>query len=916
LTSAKNPPDRKPSVVVRVMLWLISQAYHRTFLVLLIAFGMFIWSMLYAAVALEFRTDRSSLVDQKEHMKILDTAFQREFPNNQDVVVLIEGGTTQDRESFVDALSYRLRPRLDLYRDVFGKVDLPFLKTHALQYLPPQELKKIVASLREARPMLSALGSQAGVGAMLASSSHDLSKMLPMLNGILAQLLESLEKRGDFHYHSPWEQAFFSGAGGGDAAQSEQAEQLKKSGGKTSFYNTLDGGKQNLLVLRPNGDVPALLDNLYAEISKLRPTYPDLDVGVTGSLVLDLNEMQSSLSDSCRAAVWSFVLIGILFFFSFRNLARPVFALISLAVALGWTLGYTTLAIGHLNLLTVTFATMLIGLGNDFGIHFIFGYEEQRAQGLEPLAAMQETVVHAGTDGFTGAFTTCIAFYAIRMTSFRGIAELGAIAGTGVLLCFLAMVTVLPALIFWQEKHWKLRTDEPRPAWAHWLSSLEERYLAYPRLVVVICALFTIFCLSLFPRVKFDYNLINLQSQTLPSVQTELKLLNGDHQGTLFGVSMTDTPQQAVELAERMKKLPSVSNSESVAPLIPTDYAAKVPYLLQLQKIMAGVPLPNPNGPVGGATGNNLIKMGEGFKLLDSTFKKELPALMASKNPKVRQQAAQFKALLKKLFATLQGMGPGPIADGVDAFQHDLFSDLRGVIDFLKSQRATPSVTFDMLPKSVRLRGIGITGKILVRTYPKYNPWDRQRLGEFLHEIQGVDPDVIGAPVMVYHHTEALRQAYQTSGWYAFGAIVLILLLHFRRVDRALLAVLPKVIGVIWMVGIMGLFHKSFNPANFMALPLILGIGLIFGVHVVHRLLQSPHEGVFSHSTGPAIALSASTTMCGFGTLMMAKHQGIASLGFLMTVGVGASLITSLVLLPAVMRLLVKPQPAVLDSTD
>ena len=148
----------------------------------------------------------------------------------------------------------------------------------------------------------------------------------------------------------------------------------------------------------------------------------------------------------------------------------------------------------------------------------------------------------------------------------------------------------------------------------------------------------------------------------------------------------------------------------------------------------------------------------------------------------------------------------------------------------------------------------------------------------------------------------------------ALAAIALILLIHFRNLKNTLLALMPKVVGVIWMLGLMAYFHVQFNPANFMALPLILGIGLIFGVHVVHRLLDDPHEPIFSHSTGPAIALSAGTTIAGFGTLMIAKHQGIASLGFLMTAGVGANVVTSLVLLPAFVRMISSRKVAVADE--
>jgi len=151
-----------------------------------------------------------------------------------------------------------------------------------------------------------------------------------------------------------------------------------------------------------------------------------------------------------------------------------------------------------------------------------------------------------------------------------------------------------------------------------------------------------------------------------------------------------------------------------------------------------------------------------------------------------------------------------------------------------------------------------------------------------------------------------LRTANEEAGWYALAAIVVLLILHFRSLKIAALALFPKAVGILWMVGIMGYTGVHFNSANFLALPLILGIGLVFGVHVIHRVQEEEIEGVFGHSTGPAIALSALTTMIGFGTMIPATHQGIASLGFVMTVGVGANLLASVLFLPAVLRILTR----------
>lgn len=877
---------------------LLALAYHAPWATVIVALVTFALCLLLAFNKLEFQSDRAALVDLSPHYQKLSDELKSEFPGYEDTVVVIDGGSTKQRERFCDELAKRL-DKTGLYADIFTRVQLPFLRHQALLYLEPGDLKAMQHSLQEAQGMVGALSGQNGVGELLAETSHDLEKMLPVLNEVLGQLLKSLKTRGRYQYESPWEKAFFS-QGEAQKPEDNRAE-LMQEAGRTGFYNTLADGRIHLLLAKPKDDVSAAIKTLRDEVKRLKPAYPELDTGITGELVLDEDEMVSSIGDSIHATLWSMVLVMLLFWFSFKQRLRPAMALFALTMALGWTLGFTTLALGHLNLLTVTFATMLIGLGVDFGIHFIYGYEEERARKRSPLEAMRLTMEHAGIEGLTGAATTAIAFYAICFTDFRGVAELGLIAGTGVILCFISMATVLPALFFLHERTNPRPIIRPRPRWARWLAVGERVVLAQPFFAVAICALFTIWCALRIPEVTFDYNLLHLQSQSLQSVQTELKLLRSD-QGLLFAIVLADDLDQAEKLSDKFSQLKTVAKVESIVPLVPKGFAQKNPLLKQIVKLMQSFPLPDANGPNTGSAGG-LMKMGEGFTLLESTFRAQYPKLLASPNAEVRRNAKQFRMLLDTLFATLEHMGAGPISDSVTVFQQNLFTDLRGLLEFLKDQQADKPITLKDLPKPVAIRSLGAHGKILVRIYPKGNPWERSQLDPFLKEIQSVSPDVFGTPVLVYYHTEALKRAYEVSGWYAFGAICVVLLLHFRNIGSTLLALLPKVVGVIWMLGIMSYCGVQFNPANFMALPLILGIGLIFGVHVVHRLLHSPREGIFSHSTGPAIALSACTTIACFGTLTAARHQGVASLGFLMTVGVGANLVTSVLLLPALMRL-------------
>jgi predicted RND superfamily exporter protein len=180
----------------------------------------------------------------------------------------------------------------------------------------------------------------------------------------------------------------------------------------------------------------------------------------------------------------------------------------------------------------------------------------------------------------------------------------------------------------------------------------------------------------------------------------------------------------------------------------------------------------------------------------------------------------------------------------------------------------------------------------------------------FVLELREVDPNVTGTPLLIYYYLQELRQAYSSAGRNAFLVICVLLLLHFRSLREAGLAVFPKLLAVIWMIGSMGVAQVSFNPANFLALPITLGIGLIFGVNVLSECRRGGVAGLLASSTGVAVLLSGLTAMIGFSAFLTASNRGLASFGFAMAVGVGANLLSSLLTLPALLAILARKSHA------
>jgi len=246
------------------------------------------------------------------------------------------------------------------------------------------------------------------------------------------------------------------------------------------------------------------------------------------------------------------------------------------------------------------------------------------------------------------------------------------------------------------------------------------------------------------------------------------------------------------------------------------------------------------------------------------------------------------------------------VSQRLGAYQRALFTDIRETFRALRTQDNSSPLRAEDLPPALRNRFIGKTGKHLIQVYPKGDVWERGPQEAFVQELRTVDPDVTGTPVQLYEYETLLKNSYVQAAKYALLAIAILVFFHFRNISSVILALFPVLIGSIWMIGIMGWRDIMFNPANIMTLPLVIGIGVTNGIHILNRFAEEQNPGILAKSTGKAVLVSALTTIAGFGSLIPAKHQGIASLGAVMSVGVATCMIAGLTFLPAVLTLLIR----------
>jgi uncharacterized protein len=372
----------------------------------------------------------------------------------------------------------------------------------------------------------------------------------------------------------------------------------------------------------------------------------------------------------------------------------------------------------------------------------------------------------------------------------------------------------------------------------------------------------------------------------------------------LFAAVVADSLQEAVRLEAQLTNLPAVAPVEGVASMahyLAADQTRQLQLIGEIKREIAGIRFDAPDlHPV------DLVELS---RTLYSTYGFLGAALdeIGTNEPALSKQLASMRGAIEKLRPQMLGGGesvPGNPALKLATFQQALFEDVRAMFLALQGQDDSAPLRIEDLPESLRDRFVGVTGKYLLQVYPRKDVWERENQKEFVGQLRTVDENVTGSPVQLYEYTELLKNSYVQAAGYALGAIVILVLIHFRNPTSVVLALLPVAIGSVWLGGLMGWLGIPLNPANIMMLPLMLGIGVTNGVHILNRFAEEQTPNILARSTGKAVLVSGLTTVAGFGSLIPAKHQGIESLGLVMSIGVSTCMIAGLTFLPALLNLM------------
>jgi hopanoid biosynthesis associated RND transporter like protein HpnN len=862
---------------------------------------------------LEMQSDQLELIS-RDHPLIRLTERLEPFKVRTPFTVVIEAPTPDRALAYLHALAPRIEADAVHFQEVSYRVDADRMMKWGLLFLTESDLRHLQEQLDRDAELIQGLSQQPDILSFLRivnreMASHMVGELFtgflmegnavsdgnpsgrePMDLDILIRTLESMSSylNGSPDYKSPWT-SFFKGA----------------SWEQDGYFWT-SGKRFLLLQVKPN-HFGSFFDESYKPLVRLREliretsaSFPDVEAGVTGQKVINMDEMVAAMEDMAWATWISFFGVWLIMIVFLRSIRRPFLELTSLSVALCWTFGWTTLFIGHLNILSLVFAPMLCGIGVDYGIYWLTRYEEEERDASLDRNAVVRRVVHSIGPGIIHAeISTAFAFFPLALTGFGGLVELGVISGMGILFGLLADLTVLPTLVF-------LAGGRRKKESAMVGSPVRRDFIRFSRwsagIVLGGAGIVSVVCLISAIRVSFDVNPLRLQDQSAESVIWEHKLIERSTRSTLFASVLASSLDEVARKSKELEALPSVLETESILTMLPKRQEAKIKLIRDAFPVIPDLPPDNPGSQSIDIDAGRLSGILEriGFKMQSEQADKwgaDKP-LVAQMN-RVRDLAEELTGILN---------GGGVVSQRLLDFQARFRQDMVRTMDLLKEGSSAEPMRMEDIPQSIRDRFYN-NGSYLIRVYPRGSIWEKDALARFVNEVRSVAPDVVGDPVSLFVFADAFRKACLSATLYAMIAIIILLTAPFRSFSLFLIAFTPLGIGGLWTLGIMGASGVDFNLANGIFLPLVFGAGVEYALIILYRWREGKTQpGHLPYSTAKGIILAALTTTTGFGALMISSHRGIFSLGYVAFVGSLCILVVAVLLVPAILRFKTPPE--------
>ncbi len=860
-------------MIERVLAGLVAFSQRRALLVVLLAvLGVGLGGFV-AAQRLGVSTDTAKMFPETLPWRAHQLAYDKNFPQFTDLMVaVVDARVPEEADATADGLLKALSSDHDHFVEVRRPDASPYLAKEGLMLLDKPKLQTTLDTVIAAQPFLGALSADPTARGIF---------------GALSLIGTGVEQgQGDIGPYLTALSGFHKTMAGALAGKPENLSWAKLLGGKLADL----GGQYRFVMLRIKPQFGALTpggaatDAIHAAASQLEFVKSgDAHIRITGPVALADDEFSTVVEGIVWSGLASLVLITLWLYLAVRTWRLIVPILLTLATGLALTLAFAAVAVGTLNLVSVGFGILFVGIAVDFAIQFSVRFREMRTHIPDVAGALIETGHRVGIQILVAAAATAAGFLAFVPTEFRGVAELGLIAGVGMLIAFFCTLFFLPAFITLFRP-----SGEGTEIGFAWAAPIDAALRRHRKPVLASFAVLAVLAVFLTPKLTFDADPLHTKNQHTESVQTLYDLIDSPLTNPFTVDMLRPSVEDAVATAKQLSALPLVASTLDVESFVPTDQPAKLALIADAEQLLGPTLLaPAETAPVTAdqiraAAAKALTKIEPALSKVAADH--PLAAIAGD----LRQVATASDTTLMALDQTLTRFLPQQLAQ------------LRSLLD------AQP-VTLKDVPTEITRDWVLPDGRARVQVLPKEEGRDSAGLRKFADQILPIAPDAVGAAVIVVQTADTIIGAFKTAALTALGTIAVILLLALRRIVDVVLVMAPLLISALLTVLVAVAVPIPLNFANIIALPLLLGVGVSFNIYFAMNW-RAGQNAMLSSPTARAILFSALTTATAFGSLAASAHPGTASMGTLLLVSLGCTLVASLVFEPSLLAAMPPPK--------
>ena len=823
-------------------------------------------------------TDTSDMLSADLDFRQTYSDYQQSFPQYTDIMIVVVSGDTPDlaRAASV-ALAERLRSSKRLFKSVYLPGSGDFFERNAFLYLGMDELQDLADKLIQAQAFFGRLAMEPSLRALLdltvialdqAATSASL-QIEPVLREIDAAVSAANDSR---FYQVSWQQLF------------------------QDSDSRIDARRQ-LILLQPRLDY-SRLQPAETAMQAVRHTAAQLRldpahgvrVQITGEVALAFEELQSASRGAAIAGIMSLVLVTVVLGIGLGAWQLVTASVVTLLCGLIMTAGFAAVAIGHLNLISIAFAVLYIGLGIDYAIHLCLRYQELLRQRLPHLDALRCAVRDVGGSLFICTATTATGFYAFVPTPFTGVSELGLIAGTGMVISLVLSLTLLPALLSLLPT---IRSSDRPKGTNRTAARLLRAPAQHPSAVLWLALGVSAVAILLLQAARFDANPINLRDPESESVRTFNELLKSSMNSPWTLNVVADDHAQASRWAAQIAHLAVVDDAVTIDRFVPADQEEKLALIDDLTLLLGPLSATKAD-PIDSAPASQLAAL--------QRFAAAIEALDTGENP-LTSAPPSLQGNLQQFLSRLSAESPAEQEQRLRELELRLLGSLPALLDRLATALQATETRPDELPTELVERWVTDDGRYRIEVLPANSLENENDLNAFVTAVRSVTTNATGAAVFNIESGRVVVAAFAQALLSALAAISILLLILLPHKRDVIVVLAPLLLAAMITAAATVAFGIAFNFANVIALPLLLGIGVDSGVHMVHRFRTAlPVDGdLLGSSTIRAIVVSALTTICSFGNLAFSPHPGAASMGQLLAMGTAATLLCMLAVLPALL---------------